>query len=336
MRDYGTATWDGGEKDCDHSQYLGGNGEKSKKQVTSAGTQKYNYKNVCKKCGAVRIDNQLGLEKTPEEYVKKMVDVFREVKRVLRKDGTLWLNLGDSYASNPASGGSKSSNLNAKRDNDGCLSADNKSQNITPNSKYRRPKGLKPKDLVGIPWMVAFALRADGWYLRQDIIWKKLNPMPESVKDRCCKAHEYMFLLSKSQNYYFDHEAIKEESVRAGGNGNFSGSKKTGRNENPTGNEKRDAAPYIVKPTRNKRSVWTVTTKPFKKAHFATFPPKLIEPCVLAGCPKGGTVLDPFMGAGTVGLVAVENNRKYIGCELNPEYIKIAEQRILTAEPQLF
>ena len=299
-------------------------------------------------------DNQLGLEKTPEEYVKNMVEVFKEVKRVLRKDGTLWLNLGDSYNTTPAGNKTWSGNVGA-----------HKHYKLGSDPKRNKISSLKPKDLVGIPWRVAFALRADGWYLRQDIIWHKPNPMPESVTDRCTKSHEYIFLLSKSQQYYYDHEAIKEPitdstAIRLLQNiDNQEGSTrvpgKTNGNMKAVGRKKFDSSmagggtfyvghsgytkangDSMINPTRNKRSVWTVTTKPFKKAHFATFPPKLIEPCILAGCPKGGIVLDPFMGAGTVGWVASENNRNYIGCELNPEYIKIAEQRILNAQPQLF
>lgn len=189
------------------------------------------------------------------------------------------------------------------------------------------PINLKPKDLIGIPWMAAFALRADGWYLRQDIIWHKPNPMPESVTDRCTKAHEYIFLLSKSQKYYYDAEAVREESEYPDDN----------RKSRVNGNAKdfqRNVGNKLVSgdktyPYRNKRSVWTVTTKPFSEAHFATFPEDLIEPCILAGCPENGIVLDPFFGAGTTGLVAVKNNRNYVGFEINPEYIKIAEKRIL-------
>lgn len=256
------------------------------------------------------IDGQLGLEKTPQEYVEKLVVIFREVKRVLRNDGTLWLNLGDTYTTGSGSYGTKS---NKQRSNMGTM--------IAPRV---RVTGLKPKDLVGIPWHVTFALQADGWYLRQDIIWHKPNPMPESVRDRCTKAHEYIFLLSKNERYYYDQEAIKEASV-------YSGPQKS----RPRGSfqGKGAASPGLepfraVTATRNKRSVWTVTTKPLKEAHFATFPPDLIRPCILAGCPKGGTILDPFFGAGTVGVVAKEEGCGYIGIELNPGYCGIARKRI--------
>ena len=234
--------------------------------------------------------DQLGLEPTPEEYVENMVEVFSQVRRVLKDDGTLWLNLGDSYANNHASGGrSESVAFHG--------SPSSKSDHNTPIRPYRRPDGLKPKDLVGIPWRVAFALQADGWYLRQDIVWNKPNPMPESVQDRCTKSHEYVFLLSKRPKYYYDADAISEEGEEG---------------------------------QRNKRSVWTVNTKPYKDAHFAVFPTKLITPCVLAGTKAGDVILDPFGGSGTTGKVAIENGRKAILCELNPEYTKLIEKRTTT------
>ena len=233
-------------------------------------------------------DKQLGMEDTPEEFVNNLVEVFKEVKRVLRDDGTAWLNLGDSYCG-----------TNHKKE-----FIDPKYKDGRAGQKFslsHKIPGLKSKDLVGIPWRVAFALQEDGWYLRQDIIWQKPNAIPESVRDRCTKAHEYIFLLSKSSKYYFDNEAIKEDSVTS-------------------------IEQQIKK--RNKRSVWTVSTKPFKGAHFATFPMDLIEPCVLAGCPENGTVLDPFGGSGTTGIVASNHNRKAVLIELNAEYIEIAKQRI--------
>ena len=260
-------------------------------------------------------DGQLGLESTPEEYVSKMVGVFREVRRVLRDDGTLWLNLGDSYASGGVNRQGKGSNsLDAGRFDFDCrVESHGISRGLAP--------GFKPKDLVGIPWRVAFALQADGWYLRQDIIWSKPNPMPESVTDRCTKAHEYIFLMSKNAKYWYDHEAIKADG---GGGGRFNGSPTYARNDrNDAG--RRDANAAIK---ANRRSVWTVTTAPFKDAHFAVFPPKLIEPCILAGCPKGGTVLDPFMGSGTTLYVAKERGRKGVGIELNEQYIEIAKKRL--------
>ena len=257
------------------------------------------------------VDGQIGLEETPEAYVQRLVEVFREVRRVLRDDGTLWLNLGDSYAGS-GRGPTGENGLGNQQKRQGFDSP-----------KIVIPDGLKPKDLIGIPWRVAFALQADGWYLRQDIIWHKTNPMPESVTDRCTKAHEYIFLLSKSQKYYYDYEAVKEETGREGGKPRVFGAKEQeGTMRNDVGMR------FVDDGTRNKRSVWTVSTKPTTIAHFATFPPDLIEPCVLAGCPVGGTVLDPFGGSGTTGGVAMRNGRKSILCELNPKYVGIMEQRI--------
>jgi len=275
------------------------------------------------------VEGQLGLESTPEEYVAKMVEIFREVKRVLRDDGTLWLNLGDSYVMKFGGGkGRKSGTTKAAVDE-------------VEKPPREIPPSLKPKDLVGIPWMVAFALRADGWYLRQDIIWHKPNAMPESVTDRPTKAHEYIFLLAKSAQYYYDNEAIKEPAAYDGRKDTLlKGSQKyekgvvsgqVAHSMAAKGHErwkKNERGEYV----RNKRSVWTIPTKPFKGAHFATFPPDLIKPCILAGCPAGGVVLDPFMGSGTTGMVAAMHQRNFIGFELNPEYCKTAEKRI---EPYL-
>ena len=248
-------------------------------------------------------DGQLGLEETPEQHVAKMLEVFSEVRRVLRTDGTLWLNYGDTYAVGSANPSGKHSAPNV--------------------GVPRRVKNLKPKDLCGIPWRVAFALQADGWWLRQDIIWHKPNPMPESVTDRCTKAHEYIFLLSKNKKYYFDHKAIKEPAAKKiGGAPRVFGSKsQIGTNRTDYKNH------FVDNGVRNKRSVWTVAVYPFKGAHFATFPPKLIEPCIKAGCPEGGTVLDPFSGSGTTGEVAQKNGCKFIGIELNEEYIALSIQR---------
>ena len=270
------------------------------------------------------MDDQIGLEQTPEAFVAEMVAVFREVKRVLRDDGTLWLNLGDSYA-----GSGKGRNGDGSPNVDPLSKQATSAGTIIGNLIKSHTPNLKPKDLIGIPWRVAFALQADGWYLRQDIIWHKPNPMPESVTDRCTKAHEYIFLLSKSPQYYFDNEAIKEpvanSSVSRLSQNNLSN--QLGSNRVPF---KTNGTMKAVGNTenRNKRSVWTVTTKPFKGAHFATFPPDLIEPCILAGCPEGGTVLDPFGGAGTTGLVASNHNRNSILCELNPKYAQLALDRI--------
>lgn len=291
---------------------------------------------------------QIGLEATPDEYVAKMVEVFREVRRVLRDDGTLWLNLGDSYS---GAGYSNHKNTGGAQREDGGK------------QRHMTGTGLKAKDLVGIPWRVAFALQADGWYLRQDIIWHKPNPMPESVRDRCTKAHEYIFMLTKSAKYYYDADAIKTppsdallkqvaegysgESTKDYAEGGAQDAsvtktriienarkkidKQRGHGRRHDGfNARWDSMTKAEQQSlgANKRDVWTVATKPFKGAHFATFPPDLIEPCILAGCPAGGTVLDPFGGSGTTAMVAQRRGRNSIMCELNPEYAKLAEDRI--------
>lgn len=261
-------------------------------------------------------DGQIGLEETPDEYVAKLVDVFREVRRVLRDDGTLWLNLGDSYVGSANNGGTSSKTMQGTQAATGT------------GLKAKRGEGLKPKDLIGIPWRVAFALQADGWYLRQDIIWHKPNPMPESVRDRCTKAHEYLFLLAKSERYYFDADAVAEPAAYPGDN--RAARRDTRKEIDPFckdgGSRARTGNP--TGETRNRRSVWTVTTKPYKGAHFATFPPDLIRPCILAGCPKDGIVLDPFGGSGTTAQVAIEEGRKAILCELNTDYIALAHKRL--------
>jgi DNA modification methylase len=394
LRDYGTGEWVGGDPDCPHMRTT-----KISKDTATGHKAMYEqgnvvgdaiYKSKCPKCGSVRKDKQLGLEETPEEFVENLVRVFKEVKRVLRDDGTVWLNLGDSYYNyRPGKGQALSKQ-----------SVSNTDQDLPQDCARRGNKivGLKEKDLVGIPWRVAFALQADGWYLRQDIIWHKPNPMPESVRDRCTKSHEYIFLLSKSPKYYFDNEAIKEDAKRPNEKQTFGGEKakkniiKEGDPMFRNGSEQWGRE--IITPSkRNKRSVWKVPTKPYKEAHFATFPTELIEPCVLAGCPeeicvdcgkpykrvmqkpkqleiernkrsglddrkvggvldkysrenppidlglqkqcdcetnktKAGTVLDPFGGSGTTGVVASKHNRNAVLCELNEGYIDIAEKRL--------
>jgi DNA modification methylase len=273
-------------------------------------------------------EGQIGLEETPEAYVSRLVEVFREVRRVLADDGTLWLNIGDSYAG----GGGKSQ---PHRDSSGGIG--NKGTRgeqgyHAAGGGFERPNtlldGRKPKDLIGIPWMLAFALRADGWYLRQDIIWHKPNPMPESVRDRCTKAHEYVFLLAKSSCYHYDAEAIAEASNYPGGPGNTHEYHAPGQSPHNT---------HKIGPrdTRNKRSVWSITTQPFSEAHFATMAPELAETCIKAGCPKGGTVLDPFGGAGTTALCADRLGRNALLIELNPAYVEIARKR-LTNDAGLF
>lgn len=268
------------------------------------------------------VEGQIGLEDTPAEFVSRLADVFREVRRVLRDDGTLWVNLGDSYASGSGAStgfGGQSVPFKSEQEN---------------SRRCGGPEGYKPKDLLGIPWQVAFALREDGWYLRQDIIWHKPAPMPESVRDRCTKAHEYIFLLSKSKTYYYDADAIAEPA--AGGRERFSGDKYSAKGLDGFRRNDHGRHDDEIADNRNRRSVWTVTTQPYSAAHFATFPPKLIEPCILAGCPEGGTVLDPFGGSGTTGMVAKQHRRKFILCELNPDYVKLAEKRTSGVQVEAF
>ena len=265
-------------------------------------------------------DNQIGQEQSPEEYIETMVDVFRKVRDVLADDGTLWLNIGDSY-------------YNYRKDGEIPKQTFTNSRQDLPKTTPRRSNklvGYKDKDLIGIPWMLAFALRADGWYLRQDIIWHKPNPMPESVRDRCTKSHEYIFLLSKSKYYYYDNEAIKEPA------------KDWGTRDRTNGkyhNEGTGLQPHsgLTKSytKRNKRSVWSINKKPYKGAHFATYPEELIEPCILAGSEEGDIILDPFMGSGTTAVVAKKNSRAYIGCELHEDYASLQTDRIRTIPNKL-
>lgn len=277
------------------------------------------------------VEGQMGLEPTPDEFIAGMVSVFREVRRVLRDDGTLWLNIGDSYAGSWGAQGR--SGAMADRSVVQARSIDAHPARTSGTGSVRHMDGIKSKDLIGIPWMLAFALRADGWYLRQDIIWSKPNPMPESVRDRCTKAHEYLFLLSKGPRYFYNIDALREPHETADRKGerksyspgSASSHRLDGGHEAQRGSF---AGLPLNKLGRNKRSVWTVPTQPFSEAHFATFPPALVEPCILAGCPTGGTVLDPFFGAGTTGLVADRLQRDCIGIELNPAYAEIARNRI--------
>lgn len=355
LRDYGTANWEGGSVDCDHKARPGGGISKGSSLAGTSNRGGYSSDGQCRqrcdKCGAVRIDKQIGLEATPAEFVAKMVEVFEEVRRVLKKDGTLWLNLGDSY--NGIGGPGKQ--------NGGAVGPT--AAIAVENNRGVRIAGLKMKDLIGIPWRVAFALQEAGWWLRQDIIWSKPNPMPESVTDRCTKAHEYIFLLTKSAKYFYDNEAIKERGAgrldfgemtspaRLNQGGEWKGVRKSdaigvnGRSIQTTNSEaeRRDQPGTFsnnprLRPNegRNRRSVWTIATQPYSEAHFATFPPKLIEPCILAGSREGDTVLDPFNGSGTTGLVSLRHRRNYIGIELNPEYIKIAEKRLSDVQVKLF
>jgi len=277
---------------------------------------------------------QLGLEETPDAYVANMVAVFREARRVLKDDGVLWLNLGDSYCANATGSVTAKSTL-----------LGGKSTQIEAGKRPNKTgDGLKPKDLIGIPWMVAFALRADGWYLRQEIIWSKPNAMPESVKDRCGKSHEHIFLLSKSDRYFFDYKAIQEPSVRAGDMQTFGGKK--ARDAQKNGGDERNGhrsdansqwgKQVTTGETRNKRSVWTVPTAPYKHAHFAVFPPNLIRPCILAGSREGDIVMDTFAGSGTTWQVCLQHERKFVGIELNQGYIDLAEERVRPYQNSLF
>jgi len=274
-------------------------------------------------------DEQLGLEETPEEFVDNLVKMFREVKRVLRKDGTVWLNLGDSYC-----GVGSHNNKHTTKKSLNWNGSEETNNSLRPGGVH----GLKPKNLVGIPWKVAFALQSDGWYLRQDIIWHKPNPMPESVQDRCTKSHEYIFLLTKSAKYFYDADAIREPvseiSLKRAEYG-WDCDRPSTKNASMNGkgiHTKKMGNRFVNPDGRNKRSVWTITTKPYKGAHFATFPPELPELCIKAGSREGEIVLDPFFGSGTTGWVAQRLGRKWIGVELNPEYIKIAEKRFMQME----
>jgi DNA modification methylase len=273
-----------------------------------------------------QMDGQLGLEDTPSAYVARMVEGFREVRRVLADDGTLWLNLGDSYANDDKWGGSTGGKHVAALHGKTSL------------GRGRTTTGLAPKNLIGIPWRVAFALQDDGWVLRQDIIWHKPNPMPESVTDRCTKAHEYLFLFAKQTRYSYDHEAVREEAADIRGTVRFSNRRAIGgMGIIATGNEgKKSSSQDARKKHRNRRSVWTIATQPYAGAHFAVMPPALVAPCILAGCPEGGTVLDPFVGSGTVVAEAVRRNRHGIGIDLNPDYLTLARERIEQAVQPLW
>ena len=400
LRDYGTGKWIGGDPNCKH--YSGTYGKNvsvgTHKKMKDSGMPTVGFahimRNVCTKCGAIREDKQIGLEETPEQYINKLVEVFREVKRVLKDDGTLWVNIGDSYA-------------NTNPNNRNFNYSGGRGGNNPSITSHKFSSTYKQKDLIGIPWMLAFALRADGWYLRQDIIWHKPNPMPESVEDRCTKSHEYIFLLSKNPTYYFDYEAIEEPAnydgrndttlkgsdkyasgnylpdgnpnifasgaherwkfkstgIKFGGNKygdsedshyqTYSGNAWTpklkskydsidqeasgessyknlqydGQSPNTMHLRRAEGLADEVYAVRRKRDVWSVNVASFKGAHFATFPEKLIEPCILAGSKEGDIVLDPFNGSGTTGAVSLKHKRKYIGVELNPEYIKLTEDR---------
>ena len=265
-------------------------------------------------------ENQIGQEKTPEEFIDQLVSVCKEVRNVLTDDGTLWINLGDSYYNyRPGKGQSYPKQ---------SVSKTNQDLPTQCNKRGNKLEGLKEKDLIGIPWMFAFAMRSDGWYLRQDIIWHKPNPMPESVKDRCTKSHEYIFLLSKNKKYYYDNEAIKEPVKQDWGTRN----RTNGKYHNSGSGLSPHSGLTKSYDRKNKRDVWSITNKPYKGSHFAVFPPDLITPCILAGSEKGDIVLDPFMGSGTTAMVAKQLGRDYIGCELHEEYSNLIDQRVPVEE----
>jgi DNA modification methylase len=319
LRDYGTATWIGGDEGCTHRRdnKVSDSTTTGHKVSGAAGIGDAIYKGSCRKCGAVREDNQIGLEVSPDEYVEQLCLVFDEVWRVLRDDGTLWLNLGDTYVGS----GSKGDYVDPKQPEG------RNGQAVALNTKV---SGLKSKDMVGIPWRVAFALQARGWYLRQDIIWAKPNPMPESTSDRCTKSHEYLFLLTKMPKYYFDNQAIKEPAT----------TEPKARDKNAEGyqadypkGDRFSAGERVfgADGLRNKRDVWTVAPSRYKEAHFATYPPELILPCILAGSKRDDLILDPFSGSGTTGVVAMSQGRDYLGLELNPEYALMSEKRLTDA-----
>jgi len=322
LRDYGTAKWEGGDADCDHIEKIQSHsGQRADRDQTS---QIFKYKGLCKKCGAVSVDGQIGLEQNPQEFIDNLVEVFACVWDILADDGTLWVNLGDSYFN------TQNSNRNGLNSSLGGK--------IRGGGEYKTQKrnsgelNVKPKDLLGMPWRLAFALQDFGWYLRQDIIWHKPNPMPESVTDRCTKAHEYIFLLTKNQKYYFDADSIKEESINTEEQQIAKRNKKQHRF-----NAQEHEAKFVqhnfskietVYEKRNKRDVWSVPVKPYSGAHFAVYPEELIEPCILAGSKVGDIVLDPFFGSGTTGAVAQKLGRKWVGCELNKNYEKLQNERL--------
>jgi len=331
LRDYGTAEWVGGSGDCDHVEQsigmsdkntLGPDGYLPPTNAANVG-RKMQYRHRCPKCGAIRKDAQLGLEATPDEFLANMVSVFREVRRVLKDDGVLWLNMGDSYAANR-----------------GYQVADNKFKDVGNNRPSKAPDALPPKNLIGMPWRLAFALQSDGWILRSDIIWHKPNPMPESVTDRPTKAHEYVFLLSKQGRYFYDADAVREKPKTEGLLPSHLGRGKTIAPHdldltNGKRTDKEHNGKFVHEAGRNRRTVWTVATQPYSGSHFATFPTALIEPMILAGSRPGDLVMDPFSGTATVGEVSRKHHRRYVGLELNPKYIELAKERTQHIQPTL-
>ena len=325
LRDYGTGKWVGGDPNCPHKRMS----KWSDKMITGQARSELVgmigdgiYKKVCPLCGAVREDFQIGLEETPEEYIQALVKVFHEVKRVLKDDGTLWLNIGDSYWGSGSRGFDFTDSFTEKSE------LQKGSKGTTNLSEVPSLKGnvgvYKNKDLIGIPWMLAFALRADGWWLRQDIIWAKGSPMPESTQDRCTRSHEYIFLMTKKAHYYYDAKAIAEPCVTFDTNVR---DRDTTKLNNTPGRTHMGGLKTNQYETRNKRDVWKINSKPCSEAHFATYPLELAETCILAGSHRGGTILDPFNGSGSTGIAAVQNGRDYVGIELNPEYVEITKRR---------
>jgi len=346
-RDYQTATWVGGDSNCTHIQRNQVHGGEAARPYQESVT--FHYKGKCELCGAVSIDNQLGMEDTPEKFVNNLVIVFREIWRVLKGDGVAFLNLGDTYMS--SGGASRHLGYSDPKYKNG-----RNGEHIEPQAF--KHEYIRPKSLIGIPWRVALALQQEGWIIRNDIVWTKNNPLPESVTDRFTKSHEYVFMLSKSERYYFNAKAVEEPSVTYQyEKRNIPGvvrdrshdyDSKIKKMNNITGNMSkrgvtRTTKELNLKPqedktyaTRNRRDVFNINTKPCNLAHFAVMPEELVNICILAGCPEDGTVLDPFCGAGTTGLVAKTNSRKFIGLELNMDFIKIAEKRLFAVTPKMF
>ena len=348
LRDYGTAKWEGGNKSCNHksakikSRYdyaMQEGSRQSEIAKNTKGTDASRWKNKCPDCGALKIDNQIGLEETPQEFIDNLVEVFAGVWDILADDGTLWVNLGDSYARVGGDSSQKGRHWDNRKNNP-----------TTGHNRNAKDMGVKEKNLLGMPWRLAFALQDFGWTLRQDIIWHKPNPMPESVKDRCTKSHEYIFLLTKNPQYYFDYKAIQEPAIYGDDDRASRGDSRrnTGMNHIAPKKDKRAGEGRIsyegkrtenntsggqesfvhINEFRNKRDVWTITTKPYSGSHFAVFPTDLIEPCILAGSRVGDIVLDPFFGSGTTGQVSQQLGRKWIGCELNKDYEALQNERV--------
>lgn len=331
LRDYGTAEWEGGDSACDHA--IGRfTTPASDKQMSNAAPGVAQARAVCPKCGARRIDQQMGLEGSPQEYVARLVAVFHEAKRVLRDDGNLYVNLGDSYTGS-GRGPTGHNGIGSQETRQGFHSP-----------QRTDVDGLPSKSLIGIPWRFAIAMQDDGWLLREDIIWAKGNPMPESVTDRCTRSHEYIFHFTKQARYWYDQQAVAESTspvtferaLRGVGTGHKNVEGAPGQTPHSLAAPRKHGEGYPTNPLRNRRSVWTINPASFREAHFATFPEDIPEICIKAACPEGGVVLDPFMGAGTVGLVAKRMNRRYIGCDLNAEYVEMARRRVDSIPYTLF